>query len=265
MRPGRSQKWLWLSLAWLAACSSTERVGNFTLRHHSQSFGGHSSGWIELLHGSRLITPRVGDWTVDPRHHDRIVYSTHTKTAGGCGTFFLDAKSGAVSKISSRAMVVHPSFEDSPHDSAGTDPWSPNGRYVYVGNDVGRASVFDTTNHRLVDLTEAVSRDGRRLEMDALVWAPDSRRLVVIIAADGYHGDYDLTAMTIDPVAVEYVATMSGSLPLWTTADYRWEGSTLVAAALGKNGSSFRKRPEDITWIASPPRESIHESAPECR
>jgi hypothetical protein len=265
MRSHRSLKWIWLPLVCLSACSSTEREGNFSFRHHRQEFAGHSSTRIELLHGGKVITPRVSDWAVDPRNPDRIIYSTEEKTATGCGTFFLDAKAGATAKISPRAMTIHPAYKDSPVDFAGTDPWSPDSRYVFIGNDVAQAAVFDTSSLRTIDLTEAVSRDGRRLQMDALVWSPDSRRLAVIIAADGYNGDYDLTSMTVDPLSVQYVATMTGSLPLWTTADYRWEGSTLMVSTLGKNGSTFRKRPEDMTWIASPPREALRESAAECR
>jgi hypothetical protein len=259
----RSITWIWLPLVCLAACAVTERDGNFSYRRHTRSFGGHRSGWTELWYRGKVITPRVSGWRVDPRNPDRIVYATEVNTANGCGTFFLDAKSGATSKILPRNTVVHPPNDDVPgHD---TEPWSPDGRYVVVGNDISRASVFDITRSRVIDFTEVVSRDGRRLEMNAYAWSPDSRRLVVIVAADGYHGDYDLTAMTIDPPAVEYVATMSGDLPLWTTADYRWEGSTLIASTLAKHGSSFRKRPEELEWIASPPREARPESATACR
>ena len=87
MRPERSSVWIWLLLVCLAACSRTEREGNFSFRHHRREFAGHSSGWIELVHGGKVITARVGDWTVDPRNPDRIIYATEENTAAGCGTF----------------------------------------------------------------------------------------------------------------------------------------------------------------------------------
>ena len=257
--------WILLPVVCLAAaCSQTERVGNFTLRHHHESFGGHSSGPIELLYRGKVITPRVHGWSVDPRNPDRILYATTTKTDHGCGTFFMDAKSGMVRQLSPRSIVVT-QWGAHPLSGYESNEWSPDGRYVYLGNDISRPFVFDSRDQRTIDLTAAVSREGRRLELHATEWSADSQRLAVIIAPDGYHGDYDLTAMTIDPLTVEYVATMTGSLPLWTTADYRWEGGTLAASPMGKNGVSFQRQRPDLKWVASPPPPSADVKEYECR
>ena len=213
-----SSKWILVPIVCLAAaCSPTERMGNYTLRHHRESFGGHSSGTIELLSGGNVITPRLNGWSVDPRNPDRILYATSEKTPRGCGTFLLDAKSGAVRQLSRRSIVV--SQMDRGRSVYYSNEWSPDGRYLYLGNDIGRPFVFDTRDNRTIDLTRTVSRDGYRLSMHATEWSADSSRLAVTIAVDGYTGDYDLTVMTIDPLAVRSVATITGSLPLWTPAD----------------------------------------------
>lgn len=239
----------------MSACSTTtERAGSFTLRKERETFLGHSSTTISLLHGRRVISQRVSDWSVDPRNPDRIVFSTLVDEGSGCGTYLFDARTNASWRLSPRAMIVHPGFEDSPVDAAGTDPWSPDGRYVFAGNDISRPLVVDLVERRIIELSDSLSKDGRRVEVRATVWSPDSRKLAVEVAANGYNGGRDLAAITISPLSVEYAASMDGSLPLWTTADYRWQGDALVASAAGKNGPIIRRSLAEVGWTPSAPR-----------
>jgi hypothetical protein len=250
----------------LAGCAwlDTHRVGNFELRKSRQHFGGHSSGTIALHYRGIQLAEKIGDWSVDPRNPDRIIY-TSSGNSEPCGTFFYDGRSGADWKMSSRRMGVHPASDDSPEDDAGTETWSPDGRYVYAGNETGHPVVFDLIERREFDLTDAVSIEGRRLEMDATLWSPDSRRIAVEIAPNGYNGDRDLATVTLSPLRAEYVASMTGSLPLWTTTDYYWSGELLVVRPTTKYQPVFSKTPKHITWTSSPPSARAASAARDCQ
>ena len=92
--------------------------------------------------------------------------------------------------------------------------------------------MFDLRDRTVIDLSRALSSAGRIVELYTRVWSLDRRRLAVEIAAEGYNGGRDLAATTIAPFgAVEYVGSMRGSLPLWTTRDYGWVGRTSDRAA----------------------------------
>ena len=85
-------------------------------------------------------------------------------------------------------------------------------------------------------------------------WSPDGLRLAVILQPGGYNGDRDLVVMSPTTLAVDYVASMRGSLPLWTRGDYRWEGDTLVAARTGAHGPIFVKPAGELAWTVGRPR-----------
>lgn len=246
-----------ISLA-LAACggSTTESAGNFTLRHQRTEFGGHSATKTTLSYQSRTLAEHLSDWTVDPSNPDHIVYAARSEEAGGslCGTFYFDGKSSSETpwKLSARVLIVHDASKDSP-DRAGASPWSPDGRYIYVGNDIAQPVVFDVIERRPIEIASFLSVDGKRLELVARVWSPDSRHLAVEVAPNGYNGGRDLAVIRVLPPFIEYMASMNGPLPLWTTADYQWSGTTLLVNESGKNGPIVRKASDEIPWTFGAP------------
>lgn len=136
---------------------------------------------------------------------------------------------------------------------------------MFVGNDIARPLVIDLRDRQTIDLTDALSAGGRRLEMEARAWSADGTKVVVEAAPSGYNGGRDLAVIAIEAMTAQYVASMSGPPPLWTAADYWWSDNRLNAAARGRNGPILRKTPEEITWASGvPDARPVAVAAPAC-
>jgi hypothetical protein len=247
----------------LGACGySTEKVGNFVVHKHREEFAGHSRTTSRLTYRDKTLSRVLSDITMDPRNPDRVVFASREP----CGTFFFDGKAGRLLQIDAGPDVV-----GSNEDVAGfqgSSPWSPNGAYVFIGNDVARPTVIELRSGAHVDLSDALSADYHRLSVRAYQWAPSSDRLAVVVEPGGYNDpDRDLAMITLDPLHADYVATMQsdhGGLLMWTTSDFSWDGDALVASAEGKNGPILRRSPADVRWQAVQPRGYTPPRAPSC-
>jgi hypothetical protein len=241
-----------------SACESTSRetAGAYELRRTRASFGGHTSTSTDLFcHGQRLAA-NVSDWALDPSHGPRIVFATDDPH-GPTGTFLHDAASGVTRRLDARAVTFGSAAGRADPGTARYAPaetWAPDGRHLVLGDDVARPRVVDLQTLAAIDLTDAVTKDGRRIEMRTSAWAPDGDALAVILEPEGYNGDRDLVAITPSTLAVRYVGSMRGSLPLWTRDDHQWAGADLVAATAGRHGPIFVKAAGELTWTAGRPR-----------
>ena len=191
---------------------------------------------------------RAGTSTTDPRRPDRIVYASTTP----CGTFFLDAKTERSLVLAPVPVIVHAAEDDSP-EFAGSNPWSPDGRHVWLGNDIANPIVVDLEGGERIDLTDAVSAGGQRRPMTALMWSPDGDQVEVIVQPGGYNDpDRDLVAITLSPLRAGYVATLTESaghgLVLWTTADVAWHDDHLVVPSRDRRASIIMKSPGQLGW-----------------
>jgi hypothetical protein len=208
---------------------------------------------MSLLYHRRTLAEGLTDWTVDPRRPDRIVYASTTP----CGTFFLDAAAQRRLVLVPAPVIVHAAEDDSP-EFAGSNPWSPDARHVWIGNDVANPIVIDLDRGERIDLTDALSAGGERRPMTALTWSPDGDQVAVIVQPRGYNDpDRDLVAVTLTPLHAVYVATLTDTvghgLVLWTTADFLWRGGHLVPASTGRRGSIIIKAPGQLGWTATRP------------
>jgi hypothetical protein len=235
----------------VSACSAgaeTRQTGEFTIRTSGDS-GGRPPA-MALRHNERVLTAHLTDSTVDPRRPHRIVFAS--RDAAACGTFFFDASTNVLWKMSRRLMIVHGSSDDDPHDVDGnTTPWSPDGRLVFAGNETGRPVAFDLVTRTAYDLATLLSTGDRFVDLRATVWSPDSHRLAVEIAADGYNGR-DLAAVTVSPFGtIEYVASMHGAAAQWTRRDYHWQGESLALSEPDVNGRIERRDAAALSWHAA--------------
>ena len=245
-------------LAWVmfaSACKSrsTERDGNFSIRTVTEDAVGHRSSRTSLVYKGRTLNQALTDWTVDPRNPDRIVYASRIP----CGTYLFNGKTGDSFVLAARDVIVHAATTDTP-DFAGSTPWSPDGQYFWMGNDIAAPIVVDLHSFQQVALTDALSSAGRRLEMTAVMWSPDSRRIAAVVQPGGYNDpDRDLAAITLSPLSGEYVATMTDVAPhgllLWTTGDFRWDDGKLVVGTSGRRGPTVVRSPDRIRWAPLPP------------
>ncbi|PYO28468.1 MAG: hypothetical protein DMD73_05510 [Gemmatimonadetes bacterium] len=133
----------------LGACitHAREQAGHFEIRSAREDFGGHSHTTMSLVYHGRTLADGLTDWTVDRRRPDRIVYASTTP----CGTFFLDAATQRRLVLAPAPIIVHAAEDDSP-EFAGSNPWSSDGRYVWIGNDIANPIVVDLDRGERIDL-----------------------------------------------------------------------------------------------------------------
>jgi len=208
---------------------------------------------MSLVYQRRTLAGRLTDWTVDPRRPDRIAYAS----TAPCGTFFLDGAGQRRLVLAPAPIIVHAAEDDSP-EFAGSTPWSPDGRHVWIGNDIANPIVVDLDRGERIDLTDALSAAGHRLPMTALLWSPDGDQVAVIVQPAGYNDpDRDLVAITLAPLRVSYIATMTDTvghgLLLWTTADFLWRDGRLVSASQRRRGSIVVKPLGQVRWTPTRP------------
>jgi len=239
----------------LGACitHAREQAGHFEIRSAREDFGGHSHTTMSLVYHGRTLADGLTDWTVDRRRPDRIVYASTTP----CGTFFLDAATQRRLVLAPAPIIVHAAEDDSP-EFAGSNPWSSDGRYVWIGNDIANPIVVDLDRGERIDLTDALSTRGQRISVTALMWSPDGDQIAVIVEPGGYNDpDRDLVAITLSPLHATYVATMTEAvahgLELWTTADFLWRSGRLVPASQGQRGSIIIKSLGQVGWTPTRP------------
>jgi hypothetical protein len=230
-----------------------EQAGHFEIRSVREDFAGHSRTRMSLVYHGRTLAEGLSDWTVDPRSAERIVYAS----TAPCGTFFFDGATTRSLALASQPVIVHAAADDSP-EFAGSTPWSPDGRHLWIGNDIANPVVADLEAGSQIDLTNALSAGRRRLSMTAVMWSPDGDQVAVIVQPEGYnHPDRDLVAIALSPLRAAYVATMTDNvghgLLLWTTADFQWKGGRLVSASGGQHGSVTIKSPDQVGWTSTPP------------
>ena len=242
-------------VAALGGCKThtRERAGHFEIRSVREEFAGHAHTTMSLAYHRRKVADGLTDWTIDPRRPDRIVYASTTP----CGTFFLDATTQRSLVLAPVPMIVHAAEDDSP-EFAGSNPWSPDGRHVWLGNDIANPIVVDLDGGEGIDLTDALSAGGQRRPMTALMWSPDGDQVAVIVQPGGYNDpDRDLVAITLSPLRAGYVATLTESagrgLVLWTTADVAWHDGHLVVASRDRRASIIMKSPGQLGWTPTRP------------
>src|SRR5205807_3478994 len=168
-----------------------------------------------------------------------------------------DGATGQTSQLEKGPVVVHAASTDSP-DFAGSNPWSPNGQYFLLDNDVAEPAVIELRSGARLDLTDALTADHKRLSMTALQWSPDARRVAAVVQPGGYNDpDRDLVAISLSPLQAAYVATMTEGVGhgrvLWTTHDFHWDGDRPVTAAAGTNAAIMQRPPDQVRWTATPP------------
>jgi len=250
----------------LIACHAytTERAGNFDIRSVREDALGHSRTTMSLVYHRRTLTNFLTDWSVDPRNPDRIIYASRKP----CGTFLFDGATGRTSQLEKGPVVVHAASTDSP-DFAASNPWSPDGQYFFIDNDISEPAVVELRSGARVDLTDAVSVDRRRLDMNALQWSPDGQRVAVVLQPGGYNDpDRDLVAITLSPLQATYVATMTEGAGhgrvLWTTQDFHWDRGQLVTSAAGVNAAIMKRPPDQIRWTTTTPPSWRQQRGYEC-
>jgi hypothetical protein len=217
-----------------------ERAGHFDI--YSNSKVPDSSVQSALYYKRHLLTGRLNGYYLDPNNPDRILFSSDDifhGTKGSCGTFLYDGLSKQLTRL--RRWPYSGRL------------WSPDSRFILLD----RATVHELSTGEEVDLTGSVSRlDGDRVELSLLEWSPDSQRLagVVTIAPDGRILDRDLVEISLAPLRVKYVATISDSSLVWTEKEIRWMGGELqVAAPSIPERKIIVKSPEVGGWTTNPP------------
>jgi len=187
----------------------SERAGHFDIRSVREEFAGHSHTSVSLAYHRCKVADGLTDWTIDPRRPDRIVYASTTP----CGTFFLDAKTERSLVLAPVPVIVHAAEDDSP-EFAGSNPWSPDGRHVWLGNDIANPIVVDLDGGERIDLTLSTLRAG----------------YVATLTESAGHG-----------------------LVLWTTADVAWHDGHLVVASRDRRASIIMKSPGQLGWTPTRP------------
>jgi hypothetical protein len=181
-----------------------------------------------LYYKRHLLTGRLNGYYLDPNNPDRILFSSDDifhGTKGSCGTFLYDGLSKQLTRL--RRWPYSGRL------------WSPDSRFILLD----RATVHELSTGEEVDLTGSVSRlDGDRLAG------------VVTIAPDGRILDRDLVEISLAPLRVKYVATISDSSLVWTEKEIRWMGGELqVAAPSIPERKIIVKSPEVGGWTTNPP------------
>ena len=232
-----------VALPFLGSCDDErERLGEFTLLHDRQTFAGHSATRSSLRHGRRVIAARVSDAAVDPRHPDRVLYSTRDTE----GTFHFDARTGRTRRVAERSHNVGDD-DLAVGDGPRLTRWSPDGRHVFVG-ETWAPIVADLETGATRPLAVAVGGVALR----AWSWSPDGRRLAAVTAVErDMQTRQDLVAIDVETMAVEYVATVEGGATrgttLWRPGDFWWQGECLMTnGAFG--GRTIVLAPED-RWV----------------
>jgi len=110
-------------------------------------------------------------------------------------------------------VIVHAAEDDSP-EFAGSNPWSPDGRHVWLGNDIANPIVVDLDGGERIDLTLSTLRAG----------------YVATLTESAGHG-----------------------LVLWTTADVAWHDGHLVVASRDRRASIIMKSPGQLGWTPTRP------------
>ena len=242
------------------ACDDRTRVGHFDIYTPGRSLpDSHSRS--SLYYGRRLLTERYGSSAIDPYDPDRILFAGDTEFNGPrdpCGTFLYDGKTDQ-----RRQIAPWP-------DGLGELSWSPDGTCILLrGSAMPR--VVDLVSGEKTELADAVSKDGKQLEMYAMQWSLDSLRVAVFVRGqphrrDGVNiTDWDLVEVRLKPLAAEYVATISGEFSsMWTEHDFSWVDGRLVAVSSGRRGPIVRKRLDALGWATTSPSSPKRPSAFPC-
>ena len=203
-----------------------------------------------LYYKHHLVTERLNDYSLDPSNPDRILFSSDDVFHGArglCGTFLYDGRSKQLTQL--RRWPAH-------------GGWSPDGKSILF-EPASHPSVRDVATSDEVNLTGLVSakEKGKFLELSVFQWSPDSQRLAgalrVLPAALPSEFDWDLVEITIAPLGVQYLATLRGGYPGWTTDDIAWSGLRLQSVPSSKHGSIVVKPPEGLGWTTTPPSHSV--------
>jgi hypothetical protein len=227
-----------------------ERAGHFDI--YSNPKVPDSSVSSALYYKQHRLSERLNGYSVDPNNPDRILFSSDDifhGSEGLCGTFLYDGQSKKLTRL-----------RPWPYSGGW---WSPDSRFFLLD----RATVREFLTGEEVDLTDSVSRaDGSRVELSILQWSPDSQRLaaVIRISPDGHERDLDLIEITLAPLSVRYVATISNSSLVWTEKEIRWSGGELQVAVPSTPERQIVVKPlEELGWTthppSAPPQPPLHE------
>jgi hypothetical protein len=206
-----------------------------------------------LYYKRHLLTDRLNDYSLDPNSPDRILFASDNVFHGArgiCGTFLFDGQSKQLTQL--RRWPAH-------------GDWSPDSKSILFER-ANHPSVRDLATRDEITLTEWVSAkgDGKFLELSVFEWSPDSHRLAgevrVLPVARPSEFDWDLVEITLTPLSFQYLATLRGGYPGWTTDDIGWSDGRLQSAPSSKHGSIVVKPPEGLGWTTAPPSHSIPSS-----
>jgi hypothetical protein len=238
-----------LGLAMLGTCAqrSRETRGAFAIERTREEAFGHSHTESVLRYGRRILTKTLLASSADPGNPRRIIYSSREPGE----TVIFDGLSHRRTVVALCSLTF-----ESLHEGQGIRyPWSPSGRFVAFGNDVGSPHVLELASGRVSDLTQLINASGQRLEMQALTWSPVDDRLAVLVQPGGYNDpDRDLVEISLHPLTVRYLGTKTDNqgkgLILWESGDYGWTPNGLVLASGVR--ATIRQNAQ-LRWRIGPP------------
>lgn len=198
----------------------SEDEGAFTARYRTYDAFGHRGTLVDIFLRrplrDELIAKEVVSFWVSKAEPSLLFY----ETGYPCDTHYYDARSGRTSKI-----------PGCPYDVSRPEAWSPDRRYVALGDVVSdRAYIVTLDSGKVLDVGKMVEAHLPRSFVTFGPWVPDGNRqmmgIVVLVVNDTKpagsvrENEEDVYVVYPKTGRLRYIASTPGA---FAESDYRWQ------------------------------------------